>query len=126
MGWLMLLLADGEGAPQGGPPMLAQFFPFIIVLVVMFIMMGRTSARQRREAAAMLANLQKNDKVITNSGIIGIVVAINDDEVTLRADETTNTRIRVLKSSIGRVITEEQQKQQQAAQTAQTAGSKTT
>ena len=45
------------------------------------------------------------------SGIIGVVVAIkeNEDEVTLRTDDASNTRIRVLKSSVVRVTSEEQQ-----------------
>jgi preprotein translocase subunit YajC len=91
----------------------------MIIMVVMFIMMGRSNARQRREMAAMIANLKKNDKVITSAGIIGVVVALKEgeDEVTLRVDESTNTRIRVLKSTIARVTTEEQQQQAAAATT---------
>ncbi len=94
---------------KGGQVSLAA--GFMAVVIVMFIMMSRSSARQRREAADMLSKLKKNDKVTTNAGIIGVVVAIKEgeDEVTLRVDETTNTRIRVLKSSIARVVTEEQQ-----------------
>jgi preprotein translocase subunit YajC len=112
MSWLPLLLAEGE---QGGPPGLIQslgpMLPIMIIMVVMFIMMGRSNARQRREMAAMITNLKKNDKVITSAGIIGVVVALKEgeDEVTLRVDESTNTRIRVLKSTIARVTTEEQQ-----------------
>jgi preprotein translocase subunit YajC len=116
MNWLPLLLAEGEqqggleGIMKSGLPMILVFF------VIMMIFMGRSGARQRREAAAMLANLKKNDKVVTSAGIIGVVVAIkeNEDEVTLRVDETSNSRITVLRSSIARV-----NPQQAAAQTAE-------
>jgi len=119
MYWLTTLLAEGE--PQGGldafirSPML----PLMAVVVVMFIMMSRGNARQRREMAKLLANLKKNDKVVTTGGIIGIVVAVKDteDEVVLRVDETTNSRLRVLKSSIARVVTEEQQQPATATET---------
>ena len=118
MFWLPLL-AEGEGPPaliQSLGPML----PLLIIMVVMFVFMGRANARQRREQALMLTSLKKNDKVITSAGIIGIIVAVkeNDDEVTLRVDDATNTRIRVLKSTIARVMTEEQQQAQAAAQAA--------
>jgi preprotein translocase subunit YajC len=54
----------------------------------------------------MLDALKKNDKVITSGGIIGIVAAIKDkeDEVTLKVDESSNVRLRVLKSSIIRIV----------------------
>ncbi len=115
MDWL-LLLAEGE---QGGPPAIMQFVPILIFFVVMMIFMGRSSARQRREQEARLAALKKNDKVITSAGIIGTVFAINDNEVTLKVDETSNTRIRVLKSSIMQVNPEDTTQQTAQAQTQQ-------
>jgi preprotein translocase subunit YajC len=117
MHWL-LLLADGEqGAPPGlfGTPMI----PMMMIFGIMMIMMMRSSSRQRREQQALLANVKKNDKVVTSAGIIGVIVALkeNEDEVTLRVDDTTNSRIRVLKSSIVRVTTEEQQLSAQSSET---------
>jgi preprotein translocase subunit YajC len=72
----------------------------------MMIFMGRSSARQKREAAALLANLKKNDKVVTAAGIIGVVVSIkeNENEVTLRVDDTSNSRVTVLRSSITSIL----------------------
>ncbi len=109
MSWLPLLLAEGEQA-AGDPfaffrgPML----PMLAIVVVMFVMMSRSSARQRREQTERLTKLKKNDKVITSAGIIGVVVTVNETEVVLRVDETSNSRIRVLKSSITQVVAEEQ------------------
>lgn len=101
---LHTLLAQTENAAQG-PPAIAQFVPLLIIGLVV-IMFFRTSARQRREQQNALAALKKNDKVVTSGGIIGVVVAIKEteDEVTLRVDDTSNTRIRVLKSSINRIV----------------------
>lgn len=119
MFWLPLL-AEGEGGPPALIQSLGPMLPLLLIMVVMFVFMGRANARQRREQALMLSSLKKNDKVITSAGIIGIIVAVkdNDDEVTLRVDDATNTRIKVLKSTIARVMTEEQQQAQAAAQAA--------
>jgi preprotein translocase subunit YajC len=111
MHWISTLLAEGEpAAPQGGGNMLIQLAPMILFAVVIFVMMGKSSSRQRREQQNMLAKLKKNDKVVTSAGIIGVVAAIkeNEDEVTLRVDDTSNSRIRVLKSTIVRVTSDEQ------------------
>jgi preprotein translocase subunit YajC len=99
---LLTLLAQTDNQ-QGGPP-LASYLMFGLPLLLL-LMFWRTSSKQKREQQNALAGLKKNDKVVTQAGILGVVVAIkeNEDEVTLRVDDTSNTRIRVLKSSIVRI-----------------------
>src|SRR6476469_8859776 len=104
------LFAQTPDAGQGqGAPGWMQFLPFI-VMGLMLVMFFRSSSRQKRELQNALANLKKNDKVVTSAGIIGVVVAIkeNEDEVTLKVDAASNTRIRVLKSSINRITSGDQ------------------
>src|SRR5258708_4906097 len=79
MNWLAILAED-----QGGAPAIMQFVPILIFFVVMMIFMGRSSRRQRQEQEARLAALKKNDKVVTSFGMLGTVVAILDNEVTLK------------------------------------------
>lgn len=101
--WLPLLAQEQPTAPSW-----ATFLPFII-MGVMLVMFFRASSKQRKELDSARAALKKNDKVVTSGGILGVVVAIkeNEDEVTLKVDDTSNTRIRVLKSSIVRVTSGE-------------------
>ena len=56
----------------------------------------------------MLANLKKNDKVVTAGGIYGTVVSVaeKEDEVVVKVDE--NVRLRVTKGSITRNLTNEE------------------
>jgi preprotein translocase subunit YajC len=102
--WLPLLAQDP--AQQGGAPGIAMYLPFI-VMGLMLVMFFRASSRQRKELQKALTALKKNDKVVTSGGILGVVVAIkeNEDEVTLKTDDASNTRVRVLKSSIVRITT---------------------
>jgi preprotein translocase subunit YajC len=103
--WLFLLANDPPAQPPA-PPMLAQFVPFLLILVVMWFLMIRPGMRQRREQQNMLTQLKKNDKIMTSAGIYGQIVAIqeNDDVVTLKVDETTNSRIRISKRTIVQVL----------------------
>lgn len=55
----------------------------------------------------MVQSLQKNDKVRTIGGIIGTVVDIKDDEITLKIDESNNTKIKVAASAIGKNLSKE-------------------
>jgi preprotein translocase subunit YajC len=103
---LLTLLAEAD-TQQATPP---WFYLMYALPVLMLIMLFRSNSRQKREQQNALANLKKNDKVVTTGGILGVVVAIkdNEDEVTLRVDDTSNTRIRVLRSSIVRITSGEQ------------------
>jgi preprotein translocase subunit YajC len=76
------------------------------------LLMIRPMKKQEQQRQALLSNVKRNDKVVTSGGLIGIVAAIKEkeDEITLRVDESSNVRLRVLKSSIVRVITDEASK----------------
>lgn len=55
----------------------------------------------------MVQSLEKNDKVRTIGGIIGTVVDIKDDEITLKVDEASNTKIRIASSAIGKNLSKD-------------------
>ena len=55
----------------------------------------------------MVQSLQKNDRIRTIGGIIGTVVDIKDDEITLKVDESTNTKIKIASSAIGKNLSQE-------------------
>ncbi len=90
-----VLLAQANGASAPGWDM---WIPFYLLLI-------RPERQKRAEVTKMLNNLKKNDRVVTAGGIIGVVVNVtpNSEEVTIRVDEGTNTRLRVLRSAISRV-----------------------
>ena len=106
---LLLLFFAQDAAPQkegGGAPGFIQFVPLILIGVVMFWMMSRVKRQEQRQREELHKNLKKNDKVLTTGGIIGIVASLkdNDEEVVLKVDESSNVRLRVVKSAIVRII----------------------
>ncbi len=105
--WLAILAQADQSQPAA--PSWALYLPFI-VMGLMLVMFFRTSSKQKKELQKALAAIKKNDKVVTSGGILGVVVAVkeNEDEVTLKVDDTSNTRIRVLKSSIVRITSGDQ------------------
>ena len=59
----------------------------------------------------MWASIKKNDRVLTTSGIIGVVTNVNKEsnppEVTLRIDESTSAKLRVVLNSVAQVLGDE-------------------
>ena len=54
----------------------------------------------------MLSAIKKNDRVITAGGIYGVVTNVHReaDEVTIKVDEATNTKLRLTLGSVSRVL----------------------
>jgi preprotein translocase subunit YajC len=101
-GWFLL------GQQEGAAPWYVNVFPFALIALMFYLLMIRPEQRKRAQLTQMLSNLKKNDHVITVGGIHGVVVntAKESDEVTIRVDENTNTRLRVSRSAISRVVSE--------------------
>jgi len=103
---LGLLLAQAEaapaaeGAPQGNP--LLQFMPIILIGILGYFILLRPQMRQQREQQDRINKLKKNDKIVTKSGIYGTVYSIDKEQnrVTLKIDEATNTKIDVTLNSV--------------------------
>lgn len=71
---------------------------FWVVLLGGFFLLywwsNRSRRKQEQKRKEMLTSLKKGDKVTTIGGIVGSVVEIREDEVTLKVDETNNVRMK--------------------------------
>ena len=87
------------------------FFPSWILLGLMFVLMYfilfRGPRKKQQQHKQMVQSLQKNDRIRTIGGIIGTVVDIKDDEITLKVDESTNTKIKIASTAIGKNLSQE-------------------
>ena len=104
----ILLLAQEE--PAASPfGQFGSLLPFILIAVLFYFMLIRPERKKRTDTAKMLENMKKNDRVLTIGGIHGVVINVQKDseDVTLRIDESTNTRMRVLRSAISRIIADD-------------------
>ena len=82
---------------QGVNPLI-QFFPLILIFIVFYFLLIRPQKTKEKEHQKMLSNLNKNDEVVTSSGIHGTIVNVKDKTVILRIDD--NVKIEIEKNSI--------------------------
>jgi preprotein translocase subunit YajC len=116
MSWLSLVAQNDKGGGLIGGP----FDPLLLMLVIgtlFYFLMIRPEQRRRKETDRMLENLKKNDEVLTTGGIYGTVVNVakGNDVVTIRVDDGDNTRLRILRSAILRVIGTEGEEKKEAS-----------
>jgi len=101
----------GEAANNGGGGgFLSGMLPALIAIVVMFwFLMIRPERRRQKQHQSMLEGMKKNDRVETIGGIRGTVTNVQreTDEITIKVDETTNTKLRMRIGAIARVVTDD-------------------
>ena len=98
----MQLLAVPMASSGGGG--ITLLLPLILI-VGMIWFMSRSQRKQRQRQADTVAALTPGTKVITTSGLVGIVEETDDDYVTLEISE--GVLVQFVKAAIGRVIPEE-------------------
>ncbi len=97
--------APGGATPQTSPGLGMWFLPLIAVMFVLMIFLsGRAQRAERKKKQALLDGLKKHDRIQTIGGILGTVTEIRDDEVIVRVDDATNTRMHFAKSAIQQVV----------------------
>ena len=105
---------DGATIQQDSGSPLNPFgdnFFFILMLFVlgMIIFSAFGGRKQRKRRASMLDSLKKHDQVVTRGGVFGSIVEIKTDRVVLKVDESSNTRITVVRDSIEQVTSDSTQ-----------------
>lgn len=96
---LLLAQAGNGGAPDGGPMGgLVGMAPLILMFAVIYFLMIRPANKQRREHAALLSALKKDDEVVTSGGVYGRIVSLDDRVVTLEIAD--KVKIRILRDRI--------------------------
>jgi preprotein translocase subunit YajC len=106
--WNALLVFADEQNAQAQPPSLMLFLLPVLVILFYFVVLRPGQRRQQQERDQLVTGLKKNDKVVTSAGIYGTVVTVSEkeDEVVVKVDD--NTRLKMLKSSIMRNLTNEE------------------
>ena len=97
---LLALLFAPSGQNTGGG--LAVFVVQIGLLIAIFyFMFFRPQRRQQERHRQLLVSLQRGDRIVTSGGIVGEIVHLKDDEVTLKSGEA---RLIVLRANIANVL----------------------
>jgi len=97
---------DGTTPAKPGQPY-TMLLMMVAVFVVMYMFLLRGPRKQQQQQKQMIQSLKKNDRVRTIGGIYGTVMDVKGDEVVLKIDEATNTKIHVSASAVGKNLSQE-------------------
>jgi len=98
---LFLTLADAA-TPSAGPSPLSSIVPFICVGVIFYFLIIRPQNKRQKELSNLVSTLKTGDKVVTSSGIHGIISNVKEGS-TLILKIADNVKIELDKSAIASV-----------------------
>ena len=80
------------------PSSFFTFLPLVLIMVVFYFLLIMPAQRRQKKTAQMLKALKNGDRVITNGGIYGTIVGLEDETVQLRIAE--QVKIKLSRSAI--------------------------
>ncbi len=89
-----------QTAPSTGPSSLfgSPIIFLVLMVAIFYLIVWRPQASERKKHAGFVQALKKDDQVVTQSGIVGKIVLVEDRTVTL--DVGSGTKIRLLKAQV--------------------------
>jgi preprotein translocase subunit YajC len=96
----MNILQLADGAQNTGGAFMSMIIPFALMFVLLYILIIRPQRKKEQQRIQMIQNVNKNDHILTTGGIYGTVLSVKDNEVTLKIDDSNNTKVRLAKSAI--------------------------
>jgi preprotein translocase subunit YajC len=88
-----------QTAPEGqSSNPIGAFLPFILIALVFYFVFFRPQQKQAKQHQSFIGSLKKGDEVVTQGGIIGTVLLVEDRTVTV--DVGGGTKLRVLKNQV--------------------------
>jgi len=87
---------------EGGNAGSIFFVQMALIFGIFYFLLLRPQAKERKRHETMLQELKKGDEIVTGGGIIGRVVHVDENRLTVRTGE--NTRLTVDRSRVAAVL----------------------
>src|ERR1700758_3115430 len=97
-----------QTAPAPGSSMIGGILPVVLMIAIFYFLVFMPMRRQQKNQKQMLKTLENGQTVVTSGGIIGTIVAVNDDTLILRI-KPDNLKIQVARSAVTSVVGTEDQ-----------------
>ncbi len=101
---LHALIAQAQSASPaaGGPNPIASFVPLILIFIIMYFLLFRPQMRKQKEQQRLVSTLKTGDRVVTASGIHGLISNVKDTTVIVKVAD--NVKIEMEKSAVTNIV----------------------
>ncbi len=92
-------LAQAPAAPGAG---LIGMLPFVFIFIIMYYVMLRPQMRRQKEQAKLVSALKTGDRVVTSSGIHGLISNVKETTVIVKVAD--NVKLEMEKTAVTNVV----------------------
>ena len=82
----------GAAAPQANDPIMGMLF-FVGMIVIFYFLLIRPQQKRAKEHRKLVEALGKGDEVVTSGGLLGKIVELSDQYVTVEIANNVNVKI---------------------------------
>ena len=97
----MINYAHPQAASQQ-PSMLASFIPLILIFLIFYFLLIRPQQKKQKEHKVLLDSIQRGDEILSSGGILGKVIKVDNDKLTVEISKGVN--VTIIRSTIADVI----------------------
>jgi preprotein translocase subunit YajC len=83
------------------------FLPILLIFAIFYFLLFMPMQRQKKQQQKMLKELQTGSVVVTSGGIVGTIVAIEEDTIVLRV-KPDNLKIQMARGAVTALVPEKQ------------------
>ena len=101
----MDLFVSAAWAQAGGEPGaggLVSLLPLVIIFVLFYFLLIRPQQKRAKQHKEMVAAIKKGDEVVTNGGVLGKVVEVGDNFITVEIAQ--GVEIKVQRPSVAQMM----------------------
>jgi preprotein translocase subunit YajC len=83
---------------------LLQFGPILLIFVIFYFLLFMPMQRQKKQQQKMLSELKSGDVVLTNGGIMGTIVAINEDDSIIVRVKPDGVKLQMARGAVASLV----------------------
>ena len=97
----MINYAHAQAAAQQ-PSILASFIPLILIFLIFYFLLIRPQQKKQKEHKILLDSIQRGDEILSSGGILGKVIKVDNDKLTVEISKGVN--VTIIRSTVADVI----------------------
>jgi preprotein translocase subunit YajC len=85
---------------QGAAPAWTGLVPLVLLFVLFYFVLLRPQQKKAKEHAAMLKTVKPGDRIITNGGLIAVVITVKDKTLNVRS---ADAKLEITKAAVAEI-----------------------
>jgi len=73
----------------------------VLLVIVFYFILIRPQQKRSKQQAILISSIKSGDRVVTSSGIVGVVITVKDKTVSLRS---ADAKMEVTKASVTEIL----------------------